>query len=324
MLETNNPQPPSETNASEGGRLSSTIITYISISAVGGFITILLMLFGNFEGKVSRVITTLVLFGLFTVCSSYHLGKSKEAERSPLLSQIGNIYMLILGLVLVWGTLGVRNYQDVTLLPLTLCIVGLVQLGIVVTEFIAKFMNAPQRQLSLSAFLTATGMVTTTFLFTLPLGLNDMTPFGEGYWRFAIAVIMFTGIMVSITAFIVWAFRPQTKHEDSNTVANAPAYGKPVRPSVPVVSPSFPVSEAQENKSHLNPSAPPVSSVEKSRLNEGSVVPPQFAPPVAAPMAWPVFPNGQPLPAKRNGRPDFSALQTVANIYAESERQFFG
>jgi hypothetical protein len=41
-------------------------------------------------------------------------------------------------------------------------------------------------------------------------------------------------------------------------------------------------------------------------------------------MAWPVFPNGQPLPAKSNGRPDFTALQTVANIYAESERQFFG
>jgi hypothetical protein len=316
MLETNIPQAQSETNASKGGRLSSTIITYISISAVGGFITILLMLFGNFEGKVSRVISTLVLFGLFTACSSYHLGKSKAAERSPLLSQVGNIYMLLLGLVLIWGTLGVNNYQDITLLPLTLCIVGLVQLGIVVTEFISRLLAAPQKQLVMSSFLTSAGMVATTFLFTFPLGLNDLTHFGEGYWRFAIAVIMFTGIMLSITGFVVWAFRSQSEPNQSAVTANAPVYDKPVRPSVPMQS----IPETIQTDNHpafqASPSETPNPYVENGV--------PQFAPPVAAPMAWPVFPNGQPLPAKPNGRPDFSALQTVANIYAESERQFFG
>lgn len=316
MLETNNPQTQSETNASQGGRLSSTIITYISISAVGGFITILLMLFGNFEGKVSRVISTLVLFGLFTACSSYHLGKSKEAGRSPLLSQVGNIYMLLLGLVLIWGTLGVNNYQDITLLPLTLCIVGLVQLGIVVTEFISRLQAAPQKQLVMSSFLTSAGMVATTFLFTLPLGLNDLTHFGEGYWRFSIAVIMFTGIMLSITGFVVWAFRSQPDPQISSVISSAPAYGKPVRPTVPVQSiPEVP-------KTDNRPTVPASSSETLNPYVQNGV--PQFAPPVTAPMAWPVFPNGQPLPAKPNGRPDFSALQTVANIYAESERQFFG
>lgn len=308
MLETSSTNKPLETNASTGGRLSSTIITYISISAIGGLVTIFLMLFGDFEGKVSRVISTLVLFGLFTACSSYHMGKSKTAERSPLLAQVGNIYMLLLGLVLIWGTLSVDNYQDLTLLPMTFCIIGLVQLGIVVTEYIARFLNAPQPQLVMSAFLTSAGMVATTFLFTLPLGLNDLTTFGEGYWKFAIAVILFTGIMLSITGFIIWAFRSQEPEKKQN-----------------VVSPRVPVESFQENEvtqDVSSPSIPDSSAKAPNPYVENGV--PQFAPPVSAPMAWPVFPNGQPLPAKSNGRPDFTALVLVANIYAESERQFFG
>jgi hypothetical protein len=307
MLETSSTNKPLETNASTGGRLSSTIITYISISAIGGLVTIFLMLFGDFEGKVSRVISTLVLFGLFTACSSYHMGKSKTAERSPLLAQVGNIYMLLLGLVLIWGTLAVDNYQDLTLLPMTFCIIGLVQLGIVVTEYIARFLTAPQPQLVMSAFLTAAGMVATTFLFTLPLGLNDLTTFGEGYWKFAIAVILFTGIMLSITGFIIWAFRSQEPAQKQNVVS----------PTVPVES--FQETEVPQVAS--NPVSASPAKVTNPYVENGV---PQFAPPVSAPMAWPVFPNGQPLPAKSNGRPDFTALQTVANIYAESERQFFG
>lgn len=313
MPETPSTNNPVETNASIGGRLSPTIITYISISAVGGFITILLMLFGNFEGKVSRVISTLVLFGLFTACSSVHLGRSKTAGRSPLLAQAGNIYMLLLGLTLIWGTLTVGGYKDWSLLPLTLCIVGLIQLGIVVTEFISKFMAAPQKQLALTSLLTSVGMVATTFLFTLPLGLNDLTPFGEGYWRFAIAVIMFTGIMLSITGFVVWAFRSQEPTRNKQT----PQAAFPTEQPVSAESPQL-ISSPVNNPS----SVPSISAKAPNPYAENGV--PQFAPPVAAPMAWPVFPNGQPLPAKANGRPDFTALQTVANIYAESERQFFG
>lgn len=236
------------------------------------------------------------------------MGKSKTAERSPLLAQVGNIYMLLLGLVLIWGTLSVDNYQDLTLLPMTFCIIGLVQLGIVVTEYIARFLNAPQPQLVMSAFLTSAGMVATTFLFTLPLGLNDLTTFGEGYWKFAIAVILFTGIMLSITGFIIWAFRSQEPEKKQN-----------------VVSPRVPVESFQENgvtQDVSSPSIPDSSAKAPNPYVENGV--PQFAPPVSAPMAWPVFPNGQPLPAKSNGRPDFTALVLVANIYAESERQFFG
>lgn len=312
MLETPPTNNPVETNASIGGRLSSTIITYISISAVGGFITILLMLFGNFEGKVSRVISTLVLFGLFTACSAAHLNRSKTSQRSPLLAQVGNIYMLLLGLVLIWGTLAVDGYKDFTLLPMTFCIVALVQLGIVVTEFISKFSAAPQKQLVMSSFLTSAGMVATTFLFTLPLGLNDLTPFGEGYWRFAIAVLMFTGIMLSITGFVVWAFRSQEPAQKKNAVpARVPVA------SIPQEAP--PVLTAPVNNRPVFPSS--LAKAPNPYVENGA---PQFAPPVMAPMAWPVFPNGQPLPAKSNGRPDFGALQTVASIYAESEKQFFG
>lgn len=329
-----------ETNASVGGQLSSTVVTYIVISGVGGMIAILLMLFGNFEGKVSRVISTLLLFALFTLCSSYHLGRSKAAMRSTLLSQSGNIYMLILGLVLIWGTLAVNNYQDITILPMTLCIVGLVQLGIFVTEYIAKFMDSPHKQLTTAAYLTSAGMTCTTALFTLPIGLNDLVSFGEGYWRFAVAILLFTGIMISITGFIVWAFRSDISNEQNSTMPTQRASSPPQYPGtkpfnqVPDHHKSFPepssvnvVPPVEEKKLEFKVEAPapapekPMVAESSPYLSQGV---PEFASPVFAPTPWPVFPNGQPLPANSNGRPDFTSLVLVANIYAESERQFFG
>lgn len=335
--------PPVETNASVGGQLSSTVVTYIAISAAGGMLAILLMLFGNFEGKISRVLSTLVLFGLFTCCSSYHLGRSKAAMRSTLLAQAGNIYMLVLGLTLIWGTLAVSNYTDYVLLPMTLCIVGLVQLGLFITDYIARFMDSPHKQLTTSAYLTTAGMVATTFFFTLPIGLNELVTFGESYWRFAIAIILFSGIMISITGFIVWAFR--STHDSSaqdvtmptRSASNPPAYpgakpypaAKPSRHSFDfddtlvehspkIVEPAPRVAETLPQSFEPAPATAPVSG---PYVEQGV---PSFASPVHAPMSWPVFPNGLPLPARSNGRPDFAALQSVAKIYAESERQFFG
>lgn len=324
--------PPVETNASVGGQLSSTVVTYIAISAAGGMLAILLMLFGNFEGKVSRVLSTLVLFGLFTCCSSYHLGRSKAAMRSTLLAQAGNIYMLVLGLTLIWGTLAVSNYTDYVLLPMTLCIVGLVQLGLFITDYIARFMDSPHKQLTTAAYLTTAGMAATTFFFTLPIGLNELVTFGESYWRFAIAIILFSGIMISITGFIVWAFR--STNDSGIQGATAPAQSNPpVYPGAkpyPPVKPSRNSLHSDDAVAVAEPSprvAEPLSESFESAPVANPYVEqgvPNFAAPVYAPMAWPVFPNGQPLPSKSNGRPDFTALQTVAKIYAESERQYFG
>lgn len=330
-----------ETNGAVGGKLSSSMISYIVVSAVGGFLSILLMLFGQFDGKISRVISTLALFAIFTFFSSLYLGKSKKSSRSPMIPQLGNVYMLILGLILIWGTLSVFNYHSAILLPMIFLIVILVQIGIFVTDKASDFIQAEQKQLSRAALLTTIGLASTTVLFSLPLGMGEITDFSEGYWRFTIAIVLFTGIMISITSFIAWAFRKtvptapveqnypaQYAHSQGITPQDTtPRYGMPLAPPVqqPSMPPQNPIAqllppaqlqpapqEAPEQPQYAPPMTPPENPT-----------PMQFKAPVKAPMPWPVFPNGQPIPALSNGRPDFKALQVVSQYFADSEKQFF-
>jgi hypothetical protein len=70
--------------------------------------------------------------------------------------------------------------------------------------------------------------------------------------------------------------------------------------------------------------APPVAPQAPQTGTQGDTGATQYASPVQAAMPWPVFPNGQPLPALSNGRPDYQALQYMATVFMESERQWFG
>lgn len=304
---------PEKTNGSHGGKLSSQTVTTITIISIVGFISILLMLFGNFEGKIERVVSTLVLFGIFTFFSSYRMGRSKSPLHTPIL-QIGNNYMLLLSLVLIWGTLFVDDdYYDWELLTKTLFIALIIQLGVFVTQKISVFVHSEQKQMSTAATLTLTGLSAATFLFSLPLGLDDFTSFGEGYWKFSIAVILFTGLMLSITSLIVWAF-------GRNDAGLVPVGKVPAQTYQASALPNWKDEGRIENERTSAPQDAETSQSAPAAPQGG----PQFAPPVDAALPWPVFPNGQPLPPRSNGRPDFTALQTLAAYYAESERKFFG
>jgi hypothetical protein len=216
----------------------------------------------------------------------------------------------------------VGDYDDWGLLPKTLFIAFLIQLGVFITQRISVFIHSGQKQLATAATLTMTGLSAATILFTLPLGLDDLTSFGEGYWKFAIAVILFTGLMLSITSLIVWAFRRNDTGQ--NVVMATQSASAP---------PRYPVAKQQQPATSFEPSAtsnqivaddsPEWKDSAPSQPVQHNPNAPQFAAPVATALPWPVFPNGQPLPPRSNGRPDFKALKTLAEFYAESEQKFF-
>lgn len=314
----NPPQPsPPESNSAVGGKLSTMMVTNIVIISIVGFVSILLLLFGDFEGKVSRVMSTLILFGLYTFFTSFSQREHRVSLHVPM-SLVGNIYMLCLSLVLIWGTMGKNSYEDSFLVFQTLFIAGLIQLGLFLTRRIAIIISAPQLQLSWASILTAVGMSLTTILFTLPLGLDKIMDFGEGYWKSAIAVILFTGLMVSIMGLIIWAFK--AKHVPvpafSGDALNGQSVGRPA--PVPVqAQPLFTPGQT------LTPEVQHPTPNQTSPVQQQFQGAPNFSAPVAGSISWPVFPNGLPLPANERGRPDFGALQTVANMHAIAEQQFF-
>ena len=300
-------QPPAptgiqKTEDSGSGKLSSHTITNILIITIVGVVSILLLLFGNFEGKISRVVSTLLLFAIFTFISSNDV-KRLKASGVIRFAQASNIYMLVLTLVLIWGSLAVERYEDATLLPLTFFIAALVKAGELGVEKLAPLIRHPQKQLSLAACLTTAGFIALTVLFTIPMGLYRMASLGEGYWRFTVAVVLFTALALSVSLIIVWALRRDTPAAPRSFSAPSNAASAPpmdVRPQQPVEA--------------AVPNVVPAPQVQA----------PQFARPVPAVLPWPVFPDGRPLPVKGDGRPDFNALVTVASSYEKAERQFFG
>lgn len=304
-----------ETNGSRDGKLSSTLVTNIVIISIVGTVSILLMLFGDFQGKFSRVFSTLLLFGAFVFFSSYDLKRDKDKIQVAI-SQIGNSYMLVISLILIWGSLAISKYEDLSLFPYTCLIIMVVKLGTVVTQQVSNLTKAPQQQLRLSSTLATAGIAATTVLFSLPLGFHNMVDFPEGYWKFAVAVILFAGLTLSITLLVKWAF---LRSSEPKPLAGANDF-------------SFPAVEEPSRRNWNDEAASTGREIpiEPSVTNHAEhltqpVQPnlPQFEAPIAAAFPWPVFPNGQPLPARENGRPDFAALQVFAEQCIKSEQQFF-
>lgn len=300
-------------------KLSSFMATNIALISVVGLASILLMFFGEFEGKVSRVIGTLLLFAAFTTFTAMDTNKDKPS-RHMFVSQAGNIYMLALGLVLIWGTIGAIDFDEFEIIPKLLFLILIIKVGVILLQKISDYVSSEQQQLSFASFLSGIAIAGATILFTLPIGLGHIFEFGEGYWKLGVGILMFGGLTISITALLAWFFKEKT---------DAPMF------------PSFQKSTAPEPQHHValthapqQPvAAPPVASQRPpAPVGTDSPAPvvnapagaPQFAPPVKGALSWPVFPNGFPLPAKPNGRPNFEALKEMSEMYIEGERQFFG
>jgi hypothetical protein len=346
--------------------------TNLALLAIVGVTSAIILMFGDFEGKVIRTVTTLLLFGAFTGFAA--LDSTREAPpRYMLISQIGHMYMLGLSLILIWGSLlGQRGYfDDFSILTKTILIVLLVKLGILAIQKVSDFVYTPLSQVSLAGQFCAGFLSLTAVMFTLPIATDYFLKYSDLYWKVAVIVMIFAALTIAMIVLLSLYFRDSMasirSHEESESkssrpeeyamMSKMPKYGarENVRQDQPFKIDAFEqkadasVTDFFENRQVPQQSkepvaekvaAPPVVTPEPSSPPSYAARPQQapqsapniatkpgttnYAPPVAGSQPWPVFPNGLPLPAARNGRPDYAVLQYVASVHAEAERQWFG
>lgn len=318
--------PPEPSGQPKFKTLTNLMITNISILAIVGIASILVMLFGDFDGKGIRVASTFLVFAAFTAFTALDSNDKNPSWHLPI-GQIGNIYMLGLSLIQIWATLGgsarSRYYDEIEIFGNTVFIIIAVKIGTMIVQKISDLIYVNRPHLPLAAKIAALSFAASTVLFTLPSGLDWISffEFDEGYWRFSTAVILLSGLSLAITVLLAWFYgvlQPKKYFEALTTPSPAPQNPQhqqinntqaPARPPVVPVQP---------------PVAPSFTKPVPPQPGESAPGVPEFAPPVKAALTWPVFPSGMPLPAKPNGRPDFGALREIAQVYDEAEKQWFG
>lgn len=303
-------------------KLTTLMIANISILAIVGIASILIMLFGDFDGKGVRVASTFLVFAAFTVFTAMDASDKKPSWHLPI-GQVGNIYMLGLSLIQIWATLGrgerYRYFDEFEIFSNVFMIIAVVKIGTMIVQKISDlaFVNRPF--LPLAAKISAFSFGASTILYTLPSGLGWISffEFGEGYWRLSAAIILLAGLSLAITILLAWFYGvlPGKKNRLAGPVGS-PAVSGPSNTNVALQNPPVSPNPASNGSFAVQPVQPPQRS-----LPAGV---PEFSPPVQAALTWPVFPSGLPLPAKPNGRPDFGALREIARVYDEAERQWFG
>lgn len=318
--------------------------TNIALLVIVGVASAIILMFGDFEGKVIRTVTTLILFAVFTAFAAYDSTRNAP-PRYMVISQIGHMYMLLLSLILIWGSL-LKKYgyfSDFNILFKTILIVVLVKTAILALQQISNYMYAPQHQLSLVAKFCVGLFTLTTAFFSMPIATDYFVKYNDFYWKLSVTVLIFTALALSVTLLLAWYFKNGTsdKHAHalndaarntaaSTSIRNAPQHGSQgprsfqATPSEPVhMLPSEPQQGVQQQPVVAAPASPPSYAPNHAVSDPLAKLPTEYARPVAGPQPWPVFPNGQPLPAGQNGRPDFAVLQYVASVHAEAERQWF-
>lgn len=308
-------------------KLSTATITNIVILSVVGFTSALILLFGQFEGKTARVISTLVAFALFTLFTTW--GAKKRSERQAQLSIVGNIYFLGISLVLIWGSLLSSTTPDpydydymeegIVVFLSVLLLAAIVKVGSIIMTILSRPIGSEHSQVNSSATLSSVLFGITLVLLTLPIGLYSVIDFSEFYWRIMVAVLILAALFISIEAVIFHSFKdkePNATVEASADDANTSNSNKTTEATE---DPENSIQAPVEAKS----AGTDGSAVKKEQPKQINNEPTQYSAPIAPTAPWPVFPNGLPLPAKPNGRPDYHALQYMASIYVESEKQWF-
>jgi hypothetical protein len=323
----------------EGQRkLSKNMVTSITLLCFFGGLSIIALMFGDFEGRISRVVSTLILFAAFTIFSALE----EKRTRSPLetgVFQIGSIYMLIITLFHIWSDWGSSRtslpnegaYRDsyyyfdpVAVFMGTIFLILITRVGVYLIQKAVQYIYAPQSQLSLTAKLAAVALTVTLVLFTLPIALDPQVRFGELYWRFAVAILVFACLAISIGLWMAHSFKQPLPWSSTNSNKTSQKLGNGTPGNTPAVASARPTGSAfiSAPVPFEAPRAQAPVAPAPSQNNGGSILP-QFTPPAQNVMAWPMMPfGGQPVPKNQHDRPDWDALITVVKTYAEAEKHF--
>lgn len=294
--------------------LTNSIWLMVSVTAVSVF----LLLFVSFEGKVPRITGTFLVFGLFTVFAALDAREEGPAHRGPI-AQVGNTYMLTLTLVYMWGSLLVRDFSDSWLVVKALFLMVLIKAGIFVVQRVSDLVLSPMRALSRWARAAAVGLGTSTVLLTVKVGTEFFLTFSDLYWRAAYAVFSATGLAVAVTALLYFVNHRQESLDQPTAqdlpMNRAPRFGERPQPQ-PVEHRPVPVEH--------RPAPPVPAPVQPQWTPPAAQSAPQYTPPARELLPWPLMPDGRtPVPKTPNGRPDWNALQHVVWIHSNAEQQWF-
>lgn len=274
----------SPNSVTPNSKLSGPVVANILVITIVGIVSILLMLFGEFEHKWGRLFSTLLVFAVFTFGSYW----KNKVDAGVSIVQIGNSYMLALSLLLIWVEFKPADpYAGLGIVGGTISIVGVTQLSILATIALFKTISSPHPPVSGVAKIAVAGMAVTTVLYTLPTGFNGLD-FGETYWKLCLAAVLLTALAISVMCILIWAFSAMNKSDRSKE-------GKPSAASY-AVPPTLPEKPATALPFQPEVIAPP---------------PPPLAPPVGVD-PWPFLPNGHPVPANADGSPNYTALLDAA------------
>lgn len=297
----------------------------IAAALVGVYAVIL----GRFDDTCWRLIGTIALFVFFALISWYDADVS--ARRAPwfgAVSVVTSVYLFGIGLWKVWvpdvqpvdGLYGSDGYdpwwQPFSWFLLVLVTrIGLLHIHLVLNT--QRRFTGPIMSKVTVATLVLVGLLTAGL--SLPL-IWTHVDFGETYWRLVAVVAILDALGTVLIPLTYSLFGPKAVRP-----APAPYAGPGAMPyapppmQAPAQGPTFAPPAAPAAAPGWTPTAPPVPAAGAPAAGAPAAAAPvsASAPVSAYPrldasaglrLEWPRYINGQPLPARPDGTPDFTGV----------------
>ncbi len=206
------PVPPQQAPTSGQRTLTTFMKVSIILLIVVSVVSIALLFIGDFEGRFTRVFTTLGLFALFTTFTALDTRLGRDNEWYAPLALIGNTYMLGLSLVIIWVTRGNEYTLFFILIAQIGLVLGVTRLVIFSGDRLLRIAPSAAGVLSKSAFTTGILLSISGILFTAPLAFNAFeVEVPELYWRISVAILILTGLFFAITLLLRWYFNAEVR-----------------------------------------------------------------------------------------------------------------
>lgn len=287
-------------------RASIVMLCVVSVAAI------VLLFLGDFEGKAIRLVSTIVLFGVFTVFTAVDTRRGDRQLWYAPVALIGNTYVLGLSLIVVWVTRYEPFVLGLTIFWKSLFIILVIRGVIFGAEMLLRFVGEDSQLLSLSAFVTCVLATIAAIMFTAPEAVQSFRmSVPDLYWKFAVSFLILTALGLAVTMLLRWTFTADDRAAERSARAERARFAPNAHPVVP-----RPVQQAPFAQSPAGGDRPPFGQAPLP-IPAPAPVPMPIVPPVpqAQPqpqqvlLPWPTYPNGAPLPQLPNGQPDFQAAQ---------------
>lgn len=254
-------------------KISIVLLAALSIAAIS------LLFIGDFEGKFERVFSTFVAFAVFVGLTAFDTRRGLRNEWYPPVALLANSYILALLLIVVWMTpagwalVSDIFWKSVVVILATRAVVWCAQLLLNLAE------DKP-RPLGVFAMITSLLATVTGILFTAPIAIELFkVNIPTLYWRFAVAALLLTGLSLSISLLLRWAYTGAEREE----ARRERQLQRQQAAEAADAQPAAPLQLAQ-------PLQPQPQQPQPQQL-----------------LPWPLYPDGTPYPAGPDGQPDFSA-----------------